>query len=141
MFPDGTLCVSGCVHWLLSSAQAAPRGIRLPFLYSLHWVFTHIDDNPHLHLTFIWAEESQLSIQEGCPSVSIIFLALQWTCSSSPISLLPWGAQIWTQHFRCSWGRAEQRGRTSPDLLATLFLAAQNTPGLFYSKSALLAHG
>lgn len=67
-----------------------------------------------------------------------------WPCNGlAPVvpSLLPWGAQIWTQHFRCSWGRAEQRGRTSPDLLATLFLAAQNTPGLFYCKSALLAHG
>lgn len=141
MCSDETPCISGCVHWLLSSHQALQRGIRLPCLDSPPWVFAHTDDNPPLNPTLIWAEESQLSLPEGCPSVSITFLASQRTCSSSSISLLPWGAQTWTQHFRCSWGRAEQRGRTSPYLLATLFLAAQNNPGLFCCEGAVLAHG
>lgn len=138
---DETPCIPGCVHWLLSSPEALQRGIWLPCLDSLSWVFTHTDDNPPLNPTLIGAEEFQLSLQEGCPTVSITFLASQWTCSCSSISLLPWGAHTRTQHFRGSWGRAEQRGRTSPDLLATLFLAAQNTPGLFCCKGAVLAHG
>lgn len=112
----------------------APLSWFPPWDVCTHWW------NPPLHPTLIWAEESHLSVQQGWPSVSIIFLALQWTCSSSSISLLPWGAQSWTQHFRCS-GAGLSREEGSPlTCWQHSSFSAQNTHGLFYCKSALLAH-
>lgn len=134
------LCFSGCVHWLLPSPQAPLRGIQLPCLDSLHGMFVHIDETP-LSILHLFGLKNPTSLySKGDPVSQSSF----WPCNGlAPVvqSLsFALGSSELDTALQVQWGRAEQRGRISPDLLATLFLSAQNTHGLFYCKSALLAH-
>ena len=99
----------------------------LPFLLSLNTtekslapssllpeqVFIHMDKIPPIHFCFWLNSLSSLSLSlyDGCSNPLIIFIALQWTFSSMPMSLLYWGAQDWTQYSRCGLTSAEQKGR------------------------------
>lgn len=89
-------------------------------------VFLHMGEAPSLSQAI--PSSLGLSSQERCFNLFVIIVALHWSLSSTPMSLLTWVGQKQTQDSRCSLTGAEQRGRTTfLSMQPTLTLAAQHT--------------
>lgn len=107
-------CVLICSTCLLSCHLGTTEN-SLSLSYSLPPGVQNIAKIPLSHL--LQAEQSQpsqpLLISNMLQSPLIIFVALCRTHSTKSVFLLYWGAQNWTQHFRCSLTGAESRGGTA----------------------------
>lgn len=112
-----------CVPLLLVLAvgttdkSLAPSSLHLPFMYRRGWF------PPELPL-------SRLKVQLRVPArAPVTLVALCWTLPSMSRSLLYWGVQNWTQHFRWDLTNAEQReGIISLDLLVIFCLMQPRIP-------------
>lgn len=130
-------CVSVCPSCLVLPVSTNGKSLSLsslhpPFRYFCTWVrllpFSRLNIPSSLGL----------SSQERCFSLFVIIVALHWTLSSMPVSLLTWVAQKQTLDSRYSLTSAEQRGRITFLSMQPTLLPFQPNILLFFFAADLV---
>lgn len=92
----GTSCVLVCTLCLWSCPWAPLNSVWLCLLYTLTpGIYIHWWDPPKDFLSPGWTAPSALRLRR-CSNPFISSVALWWTLSSVPVSVLYWEAQNWT---------------------------------------------
>lgn len=143
MFFNDVSSVSVCALCFLPCHWAPPRRIWLPFLYSRHQVFIHVDKIPE---SLLWSRLNSSSSpnplsSDRCSKPLIIFVALRWTCCSAHPCLSFTGEPSTGPSIQMCFSRAKKRRITSLALLAGIYLMQPKMLLALCHKGMWLAHG